>query len=74
MGKIRISKRIFKVGKGGIIGASTVTNYVFMPKSSFSMGAFLAPFSGGTLKVRQYDVSGNRIGSRSVNRYGSVVH
>lgn len=62
------------LGKGGIIGASTVTNYVFMPKSSFSMGAFLAPFSGGTLKVRQYDVNGNRIGSRSVNRYGSVVH
>lgn len=60
-------------GKGGFIGASTVKNIVFFPRKSFAMGAFLSAFSGGVLKVRRYDIHGNRIGSLNVNRYGTPI-
>jgi hypothetical protein len=61
------------IGKGGTIGASTVSNVVFFPKARFALGAYLSAFSDGTLKVRRYDVNGNQIGERIVDRYGKQV-
>ena len=53
------------VGKGGIIGASTVSNWVLFPRTPFASGAHLG--RGGTLKVRRYDKNGNQIGERLAN-------
>lgn len=59
------------LGKGGTIGASTVSNVVYFPRATFAMGAYLESFSGGTLKVRRYDANGIQIAERIVNRYGT---
>lgn len=58
-------------GKGGTVGATTVTNMVFQI-GMFASESYMDPFSWGLLKVRRYDKTGVRLGSRSVNRYGWV--
>lgn len=65
-----LAKRML-VGKGGIIGAATVSNMVVFPKSSFALGPFMVPLSGGRLKVRKYDTNGDLTGERTVDRYGN---
>jgi len=55
-------------GKGGTVGATTVTNPGFLYISNL----FMNPFAEGRLKVKRYDASGKLIGSQSVNRYGTV--
>ncbi len=58
------------IGRGGIIGATTVENQIYFPRSSFVTGAYMAPLSFGRLKVRSYDESGDQIGERVVDRHG----
>jgi hypothetical protein len=58
------------IGKGGIIGASTVKNFCLLPKSRFCTEMYMKPLSFGRLKVRRYDESGNRIAERVVDRHG----
>lgn len=55
-------------GKGGIIGATTVSNVSFS-RSSWT-GIYMEPFSFGRLKVKKYDVSGKPDGSMQVDRHG----
>jgi hypothetical protein len=57
-------------GKGGIIGATTVTNFHLLPKSQFVTSMYLVPLSFGRLIVRNYDENGKRIGQRVVDRHG----
>ena len=66
-----LAKRML-VGKGGIIGAATVANTVYLPRSRFAMGPFMELSDGSTLKVRRYDLSGKQIGARDVDRFGRV--
>lgn len=58
------------VGKGGTIGASTVSNFVLFPRTRFATGAFMELLSFGRLKIRSYDTSGKQIGERIVDRHG----
>jgi hypothetical protein len=58
------------IGKGGTIGAATVSNVVWFPRSKFAKGPFMEYFTDATLKVRRYDVEGRQIGARDVDRYG----
>jgi hypothetical protein len=53
-------------GKGGTVGATTVTNWTF----KYSSKVFMKPLSFGRLKVRRYDASGNLVGSQTVDRHG----
>ena len=64
-----LGRRMFK-GKGGIIGATTVTNFHFLPKSRFCTDMYMKPLSFGRLKVRRYDEIGDLIGDRVVDRHG----
>jgi hypothetical protein len=66
-----LAKRML-IGKGGIIGAATVANTVYLPRSRFAMGAFMEMSDQSTLKVRKYDTSGKQIGARDVDRFGRV--
>jgi len=56
------------MGKGGIAGATTVDNVV-SPLFSWT-SVYMKPLSFGRLKVYRYDVMGNRIGERTVDRHG----
>ncbi len=58
------------VGRGGIIGASTVENKIYFPRASFVTGVYMTPLSFGRLKVRSYNESGDQIGERVVDRHG----
>jgi len=58
-------------GKGGTVGATTVTNVVFQ-LGPFASESYMSPLSGGQLKVKRYNASGTEIGARTVNRYGAV--
>lgn len=64
-----LGKSMF-VGKGGIVGASTVDNLVTLPNSRNFSQVFLKPFSDGRLRVRQYDTDGNTINETAVDRWG----
>lgn len=57
-------------GKGGIVGATTVSNLAVM--ISPWAGVYMLPFSNGRLKVRHYDASGKRVASRTVGQYGNA--
>lgn len=54
------------MGKGGTVGATTVTNIGFM----YITNVFMNPLADGRLKVKRYDASGKLVGSRSVDKYG----
>jgi hypothetical protein len=54
--------RSFLVGKGGYVGAATVTVMIGQA-SSFATDSFLQPFSGGAVKVSRYDRNGRRLGA-----------
>lgn len=64
-----LGMQMFK-GKGGIIGAATVANFLLLPRSRFCTDIYMKPLSFGRLKVRRYDESGNRVGERVVDRHG----
>ncbi len=53
-------------GKGGTIGATTVTNWAYLTLGT----VFMKPLSFGRLKVKRYDESGTQIGSQTVDRHG----
>jgi hypothetical protein len=57
-------------GKGGFVGASTVTNYV----GPFGLAVMGQLGSDGRLKVKQYDASGKEVGARTVDRYGNKTN
>jgi hypothetical protein len=55
-------------GKGGIIGATTVSN-ISVPLLWWT-GIYMEPFSFGRLKVKKYDINGKPEGSMQVDRHG----
>jgi len=57
-------------GKGGIIGATTVQNGVYFPKSRFATDVYMEPLSFGRLIVRKYDENGEQVSRRIVDRHG----
>ena len=57
-------------GRGGFIGATTVTNTAF-PLLPWT-GVYMKPLSFGRLKIRKYDTDGNLIGSQTVDRHGII--
>jgi len=57
-------------GKGGILGATTVTNGHLLPKSRFATDMYMAPLSFGRLIVRRYDQNGQPVGQRVTDRHG----
>jgi hypothetical protein len=59
------------LGKGGFVGATTVKNGVFQI-AHFASETYMKPLTGGRLKVKQYDMSGAPVGSRTVDRHGVV--
>ena len=59
-------------GKGGIVGATTVTNLSFQI-GSWSSESFMNPLGRGRLKVKRFDMSGKPVGSRTVDRWGNVM-
>ncbi len=61
------------IGKGGIVGASTVDNTVILPKSRNFAQTFLKPFSDGRLIVRRYNESGENVGEASTDRHGNIT-
>ena len=56
-------------GKGGTVGATTVSNVTFQI-GSFSSEAFMMPLSFGRLKVKRYSDKGGEVGSVTVDRHG----
>ena len=58
-------------GKGGTVGATTVTNRVFQ-LGPFASETYMSPLSGGELKTKRYNPAGMETGSRTVDRYGAV--
>jgi len=58
-----LGRQMFK-GRGGTIGATTVKNVIYFPKTRFATGVFMMPFSSGQLIVRRYDQTGSPIGER----------
>ena len=54
-------------GKGGIIGATTVDNWVF-PLLPWT-GAYMKPLSFGRLKVKKYDENGQLVASEQTDRH-----
>jgi hypothetical protein len=58
------------IGKGGIVGASTVDIGVYWPKFQFGRGVHFSS-NDGRLKVYKYDTSGNRSGSMVVDAKGN---
>ncbi len=65
--------RTMLIGKGGIIGASTVDNAVILPESRTFAQAFLRPFTDGRLIVRRYNDAGERVAEVSTDRRGNTV-
>ncbi|MBK7705772.1 MAG: hypothetical protein IPN69_24510 [Acidobacteria bacterium] len=61
------------IGKGGIIGASTVDNAVVLPKSRSFAQAFLKPFTDGRLIVRKYNEAGEKVDGVSTDRRGNMA-
>jgi hypothetical protein len=53
-------------GKGGTVGATTVTNWAYLHFGA----AYMEPLSFGRLKVKRYDESGTQISSQTVDRHG----
>ena len=60
-----IGKKMFR-GIGGIVGASTVTNFAIP-------GGFMNPFWAGLLKVRRFDTNGDQVGARDVDQFGRTL-
>lgn len=62
-----LGNNMFK-GSGGTVGATTVLNFL-------GRDAFMNPFVpfDARLKVRRFDANGDLIGSRNVNRWGTVM-
>lgn len=56
-------------GKGGTVGATTVSNITFQI-GSFSSEAYMMPLSFGRMKVKRYSDKGNEVGSITVDRHG----
>jgi hypothetical protein len=56
------------IGKGGTVGASTVTNVCNMITGK----CYLNPLWPSWFKVRRYDTAGKKIGSMDVDRNGNV--
>jgi hypothetical protein len=55
-------------GKGGIIGATTVSNVSFS-RTSWT-GIYMTPLSFGRLKIKKYDFNGKLDSSMQVDRHG----
>lgn len=67
--------KLMLIGKGGIIGASTVKNIVWRSDQPSASDVYLnienlSDIFGAKLKVRRYDVNGSLINQLSVNRFG----
>lgn len=67
--------KLMLIGKGGIIGASTIKNIVFGAGKPSASDVYLdidhlSDIFGAKLKVKRYDASGKLVGQRSVNRFG----
>ena len=57
-------------GKGGTVGATTVSNITFQLGTLFSSEAYMLPLSFGRLKVKRYSNEGKEMGSITVDRHG----
>lgn len=56
-------------GKGGIVGATTTKNLLFM-LGPWATDLWMLPLSFGRLKVRKYSIEGKEIGAMNVDRHG----
>ena len=58
-------------GKGGIVGATTVTNFTFQ-SGSWSSESYMNLFGRSRLKVKRFNTQGKATGSRTVDRWGNA--
>ena len=63
----KLAAKLLK-GKGGVIGATTVSN-VSVPLLWWT-GVYMTPLSFGRLKIKKYDSNGKLDGSMQVDRHG----
>lgn len=56
-------------GKGGTVGATTVTNFI-LRLGPWSTESFMLPFPSGRLKVTRYSSDGKEVGAMNLDRNG----